>query len=66
MAALIGFLAIYALVMAWFFIALVRWTIRNERGGCACRGSLGSAQFAFTHGPQMCYPAAEALHPLTR
>ena len=27
-AALIGFLAIYALVMAWFFIALVRWTIR--------------------------------------
>jgi hypothetical protein len=66
MGVLIVFLALYALVTGWFFIALMRWTLRSERGGCACRGSLGNGQIAFTHADKMCYPAVEGLHPLTR
>ncbi len=66
MAVLIPFLILYALVTGWFFIALLRWTVRSERGGCACSGSLGGGTYAITHGAQMCYPSAEGLHPLTR
>jgi hypothetical protein len=59
MAALITFLALYALVTMWFFAALVRWTIRSERR-CACGGSMGSG-FAMIHGTKSCYPAAEGV-----
>lgn len=58
--ALIVFLGLYSMVMAWFFVALVKWTVRSERG-CACRGSLGSGRFDILHGPKMCYPMLEAL-----
>ena len=66
MGVLIVFLALYALVAGWFFIALMRWTLRTQRGGCACGGSLGNGLIAFTHAEKMCYPAAEGLHQLTR
>jgi hypothetical protein len=66
MVALIAFLGLYLLATGIFFIALMRWTIRTERGACACRGTLGQGSFAFTHGSQMCYPAVEGLHPLSR
>ncbi len=61
MAVLIVFLTLYALVMGWFFIALLRWTLRTEHGRCACGGTLGKGAFAFTHGDKMCYPTAEGL-----
>jgi hypothetical protein len=63
MAVLITFLALYALVMMWFFVALLRWTLRSERGGCACGGSLGSG-LMMIHGSTSCYPAAEGLRPV--
>jgi hypothetical protein len=66
MAVLFAFLALYAFVMGWFFIALLRWTLRTERGQCACAGTLGKGIMAFTHGDKMCYPAAEGLQPLSR
>ena len=59
MAALIVFLALYALLTMGFFIALLRWTIRSERS-CSCGGALGGS-FAMVHGVTSCYPAAEAL-----
>lgn len=66
MAVLIVFLGLYLLVTGIFFIALLRWTLRTERGGCACRGTLGNGSVAFTHGAKMCYPAVEGRHPLTQ
>lgn len=67
MAVLIVFLGVYLLVTGVFFIALLRWTLRTEGGGaCSCRGALGRGAFAFTHGPKLCYPAVEGLHPLSR
>lgn len=66
MAVLIAFLALYVLVTGWFFIALMRWTLRTERGRCACGGGLGKGSFTFTHGDRMCYPSAEGLAPLSR
>lgn len=62
MAALITFLALYALVTMWFFVALVRWTIRSERT-CACGGAMGD-RFAMVHGTKSCYPAAESLRAI--
>ena len=66
MTVLIAFLGVYLLVTSIFFIALVRWTIRTERGSCACGGKLGLGTFAFTHSDKMCYPAVEGLQPLSR
>ncbi len=62
MVALMFFLALYAVVMVWFFVALMKWTIRSERG-CACRGALSGARFDILHGPKTCYPMLEALAP---
>lgn len=59
MAVLIAFLAVYALVTVSFFVALLRWTVRSERG-CACGGGMGG-RFAMVHGAKSCYPAAESL-----
>ena len=58
MVAFIAFLAVYFVVCSWFFIALLRWTIRTERG-CSCHGSFGATDFV--HTPKMCYPTAESL-----
>lgn len=52
------FLSLYAAATVVFFIALVRWTFRRERG-CACGGSFEILKFV--HTPEMCYPRAEAL-----
>lgn len=52
------FLTAYAAATTIFFIALLRWTIRKERG-CACKGSFEVVNFV--HTPKMCYPRAEAL-----
>jgi hypothetical protein len=60
MAALITFLALYALVTIWFFVALLRWTIRSERR-CACGGAMREGVFGVVHGPRTCYPSAEAV-----
>jgi hypothetical protein len=60
MAALIIFLALYALVTMWFFVALMRWTIRSQRR-CACGGAMREGAFSVLHGTRMCYPSAEAL-----
>ena len=46
--------------ITWFFVALVRWTVRGERH-CACGGALGSAKLEMLHGPKVCYPAREAV-----
>lgn len=67
MAVLIVFLGLYLLVTGVFFIALLRWTLRTERGGaCSCKGTLGQGALAFTHAPTVCYPAVEGLYPLRR
>lgn len=60
MVAFIAFLAVYFIACSWFFIALLRWTIRTERG-CACHGSFGNVNFV--HSAKMCYPRAESLSP---
>lgn len=62
MAVFFGFLALYALVTMWFFVVLLRWTIRSERT-CACGGTMG-ARFAMIHGTKSCYPVAEGLRPV--
>jgi hypothetical protein len=54
MLALMIFLAVYATVCTWFFIALLRWS-------CACGGALGVGKTGFVHGAKMCYPFAESL-----
>ena len=52
------FLSAYAAATVVFFIALLRWTIRKERG-CACGGAFELV--TFVHTPKMCYPMAESL-----
>jgi hypothetical protein len=60
MAAFIAFLIVYVVACAWFFFALVRWSVRSERQ-CACGGALGSAKLEMLHGTKVCYPAREAV-----
>jgi hypothetical protein len=60
MVALMIFLAVYATVCTWFFIALLRWS-RGSMQPCACGGSMGSSRVGFVHGAKMCYPFAESL-----
>ena len=54
----IVFLSAYVAATVVFFIALLRWTIRKERG-CACGGAFELVNFV--HTGTMCYPRAEAL-----
>lgn len=61
MALLITFLTLYALITGWFFVALLRWTVRSERS-CACGGALGN--LAMIHGAKSCYPAVESLRAI--
>lgn len=58
MAGFIIFLSLYAVATVTFFIFLLRWTFRSERG-CSCGGAFEIVNFV--HGPKMCYPRAEAL-----
>jgi hypothetical protein len=60
MLALMIFLAVYATVCTWFFIALLRWS-RGSMRPCACGGALGVGKTGFVHGAKMCYPFAESL-----
>lgn len=59
MAVFIVILALYVTAVVTFFISLLRWTIRSERE-CACGGAFEIVNFV--HGPESCYPRAEALH----
>ena len=64
MVAFFVFLAMYAIACTWFFVLLVRWTVRSERT-CSCRGSMKGGLVTFVHSPRVCYPVAESLNAMS-